>query len=331
MAEEAEVINLNVVTINDNGKNFELITKCTDPEQLFLDEKNFVPMLDQLKVVSRGLIADVHTKDGIAQRKTLNSKLASLKNAIEDEGKKVAAALKAKPKIVDGTRKKVKDTIEMLQEEVMAPIKAIEARQEEIEQIALIPGSAIGCPVDGIKQYIEILEDHVHDEEYWDESFAQAIDTINEARKQLNSMLAEAEKAEAEKRELEELRAKQAEAERLLREKAEAEKREAEEKLRKAQEEAEAAKREAEDAKRKQAEAEAASGVMQGGIAKVKNDAEKTKAQMLFPDDKAEYRRMCNREALEDMVANSGITEDQAKAVITAIVKNKVRHIYMMY
>lgn len=331
MKEETEVINANAVTINDNGKTFEIVTKCTDPEQIFLDKMNFVPMLDQLKAVAKGLVADVHTKEGIAQRKSLNRKLASLKNAIEDEGKKVAAALKAKPKIVDGTRKAVKDTIEMLQEEVMAPIKAIEARQEEIEQIALIPGSAICCPIDGIKQYIEMLEDHVHDEEYWDESYAPAIDAINEARKQLNAMLAEAEKAEAEKRELEELRAKQAEAERLLREKAEAEKREAEEKLRKAQEEAAAAKAEAEEAKRKQAEAEQNSEVVQGGIAEVRKDAENTKAKMLFPEDKAEYKRMCNREALEDMTECSGITEEQAKAVITAIVKNKVRHIFMMY
>ena len=98
---EAEIVNVNAVELSDNGSKFEITTKCTDPEQLFLHEENFVPMLQQVKKIARGLIADVHTKEGIAARKSLNRKLSSLKTAIEDEGKKVAAALKAKPKIIE--------------------------------------------------------------------------------------------------------------------------------------------------------------------------------------------------------------------------------------
>lgn len=328
---EAEIINPNAVEITDNGTKFELTTKCKDPEQLFLHDENFVPMLEQVKKIARGLVADVHTKEGIAARKSLNRKLAGLKNAIEDEGKKVAAALKAKPKIVDATRKRVKDTLEMLQDEVMAPIKAIEARQAEIEEIRCIPGSAIGCPIEGIKQYIAILDEHVHDEQYWDESYTAAFDAINESRRQLNDMLAAAEKAEKERLELEALRAKQAEFERAEKEKAQAALREAEEAKRKAQEEAEAARKAQAEAERKQKEAEAASKAMEStDMLKVQVDAQKTRNNMLFPDDQAYYRKTCKTEAKEDLM-KLGLTEEQARNVVIGILTNKVRHTAMVF
>ena len=69
---------------------------------------------------------------------------------------------------------------------------------------------------------------------------------------------------------------------------------------------------------------------MQGDAQKAIKDAEKTKSEMLFPEDQQTYKRTCNREALEDIKA-CGIDEDKAKAIITAIVKGKVRHIVMMY
>lgn len=328
---EAEIISPNAVELTDNGAKFEITTKCKDPEQLFLHDENFVPMLEQVKKIARGLVADVHTKEGIAARKSLNRKLAGLKNAIEDEGKKVAAALKAKPKIVDATRKRVKDTLEMLQEEVMAPIKAIEARQAEIEEIRCIPGSAIGCPIEGIKQYIAMLDEHVHDEDYWDESYTAAFDAINESRRQLNDMLAAAEKAEKERQELEALRAKQAEFERIEKEKAQAALREAEEAKRKAEAEAEEARKAQAEAERKQKEAEAASKAMEStDMLKVQADAQKTKNYMLFPDDAAMYRKTCKTEAKEDLM-KLGITEEQARAVVLGILNGKVRHTAMVF
>ena len=330
-AEEAQVISTDTVDVRDNGKSFEIVTACSDAEKLFLDKKNFIPLIENVKGIARGLVADVHTEEGIKARKELNRKLSSLKTFLDDEGKKVSDELKRKPNIVLDTRKTLRDTIQMLQDEVMAPIKAIEARREELEIIANLPGSAIGCDSAGIAQYLEILEEHVHDEKYWDESFRESVDAIAEARRQLNDMKAAAEKSERERKELEELRARQVEFERKAREEAEAKQREAEEQVRKAQEAAEQAKREAEQARQEAEAAKEASGVIQGDIAAVRRDAEKTKADMLFPDDQKMYKRTCNREALEDMTKCAGITEDQAKAIITAIVKNQVRHIFMMY
>ena len=69
--------NNSLITINETDKSFEITTTATDMEGLFLDKKNFVPMLDILKDRVRNLVADVHEKDGIAVRKSLNRKLRS--------------------------------------------------------------------------------------------------------------------------------------------------------------------------------------------------------------------------------------------------------------
>ena len=338
---DVEVMNTNAVTLNDNGTKFEIVTKCTDPEQLFLDKQNFVTMLEQCKLIARGLVADATTKEGAATRKALSRKLAGLKNAIEDEGKKVAAALKAKPKIIDATRKAVKDTLEMLQEEVMKPVKEIEDRKNEIIEISNLPASAIGCDSYGVQDVMSVLESHAHDEAYWKESHAEAVAALNESRRQLNAMLETQLKQEEQQREYERLKAEEAERNRKAAEEAARAKAEAEEAKRKA-EEAERARIAAEEAQKKaEAEAERAKQqaenaratvnvVQSGNAAQVIKDSEQTKAQMLFPDDNALYRKMCKTEAKEDLM-KCNLTEEQARDVVIAILSGKIRHVAMMY
>lgn len=338
---DVEVMNTNAVTLNDNGTKFEIVTKCTDPEQLFLDKQNFVPMLEQCKLIARGLVADATTKEGAATRKALSRKIAGLKNAIEDEGKKVAAALKAKPKIIDATRKAVKDTLEMLQDEVMKPVKEIEARQNEIIEISNLPASAIGCDSYGVQDVLNVLEGHAHDEAYWKESYTEAVASLNESRRQLNAMLETALKQEEQQREFERLKAEEAERNRKAAEEAAMAKAEAEEAKRKA-EEAERARIAAEEAQKKaEAEAERAKQqaenaratvnvVQSGNAAQVIKDSQQTMSKMLFPDDKAMYRKMCKTEAKEDLM-KCNLTEDQARDVVLAILSGKIRHVAMMF
>lgn len=328
--------NNSLITINETEKSFGITTTATDMEGLFLDKKNFVPMLDILKDRVRNLVADVHEKDGIAVRKSLNRKLAGLKNRIEEEGKTVAAALKAKPKKIDDTRKNVKDTIQMLQDEVMAPVLAIEARKNEIVEISNIPALAIGCDSEGIKQIIEQLHGHDHDLDYWDESFAEAQETIREAERQLKDMLAGAEKAEADARELEKLRAQQAEMERLQREEAERKQREAEAALRAEQEKARKAQEEAEIARREKAIAEAKAAEAQKKAEEVYNmdnsgkelaDDAATKNGLLFPEDSKAVRNAAMLEARED-ICKAIDDEFLAGELVKSIMKGEIRHIY---
>ena len=320
--------NTSLITINETEKSFEITTTATDMEGLFLDKQNFVPMLDILKDRVRNLVADVHEKDGIAVRKSLNRKLAGLKNRIEDEGKAVAAALKSKPKLVDNTRKNVKDTIQMLQDEVMAPVLAIEARKNEIVEISNIPATAIGCDSNGIKFVIEQVKAHEHDLDYWDESFEEAQSEIREALRQLNDMLASAEKAEADARELEQLRAKQAEFECLQREEAERKQREAEEQLKKAQEEAENARKAQAEAEARATKAEAEAKAVTEGVS-VDSDRENVKSGMLFPEDDKAYRKEVNKKVYAAFLEI--MPEDIAKKLFTAIVKGEISNLRIVY
>jgi len=329
---EAEIVNENAVILIEDGNNLTISTKCNDPEVLFLNKDNFLPLIKSVKSLARNLVADVHTEEGYKARKAMNAKLAKLKNAIEDEGKKVAANLKSKPKMVDATRKVLNDTFEMLQDEVMAPIRAIEARKSEINDIIEMPKYAIGCNSIGCQSVINDIKSHEHDMDYWDESYAEAMNAIDDAIRQVEGIKAVAEKQEAEKAELERLRLQQAEFEKAAREKAEAEKRAVEEELAKARAEAEKAKAEAEKAKaeaeianKKAIEAEALTKVDMG-----EKDSANTKDQMLFHDDAKEYKRMVNREVLEDL-QRYGISEDVAKKLITDIVHGKVRHVRVIY
>lgn len=331
---DVEVINTNTVTLNDNGTKFEIVTKCTDPEQLFLDKQNFVPMLQQVKLIARGLVADATTKEGVATRKALSRKLASLKTRIDEEGKKVSDALKKKPNIILATRKEVRDTLEMLQEEVMKPVKDIEARQNEIIEISNLPASAIGCDSFGIQMSINVLESKSQDESYWKESYADAVAAFNEARRQLNAMLDSALKQEEQQREYERLKAEEEKRNRQLAEEAAQAKAEAEEAKRKA-EEAKRALEKAEADARAAAESEARAKatvnvVESGNAAQVLRDAEETKSQMLFTDDKVMYVKMCKTEAKEDLM-NCGLNEEQARDVVIAILTGKVRHVAMMF
>ena len=337
-----------LVSITDNGKNFEIIGKVNNWEDFFLDQKNFLPILNFVKEKTSKLVADPATAEGVEVRKELKKKIAGVIKAIDNKHDEVVKALKAKPKQIDSVRKIVKDTLLLRVEDVMKPVEEIEKRKAEIVEISNHPSIAIGCDSFGIQDVINVLESKVKDEAYWKESYADAMAAVTEARRQLNDMLESQLKREEQQREYERLKAEEAERNRKLAEEAAKAKAEAEEAKRKA-EEAERAKAKAEadaraaaeaearakaDAERakQQAEAARANAIVnvQGNAQKVIKDAAKTKSEMLFPEDQQAYKRTCNREALDDIKA-CGIDEEKAKAIITAIVKGKVRHIVMMY
>lgn len=315
----------NALVIEETEKGFAITNKVNDFESLFLAKENFFGVIDFVKDKVRNLVADVHEKEGVATRKSLNRKIANLKNIIEDAGKNVAAELKAKPKMVDATRKAVKDTLQALQDEVMMPVVAIEKRKEEIVEITNLPATAIGNDSNGIKFVIKQVKAHEHDIDYWDESYKEAQTEIREALRQLNDMLASAEKAEADARELEALRAKQAEFERAEREKAEAKQRELEAQLaeeRKAKEKAERA------AINAQAEAEKAKAEANVDFeAKAVRDAQHTQDNVLFVDDVKAIRDASLREAVAD-IEELFVDTETAQRIVKAIFKGQVRHIY---
>ena len=225
----------------------------------FADGKNLDELYAGIEKTARGLVADPLTKEGASQIKGCARQLASLKKKIDDIGKDVVAELKDLPKKIDANRKKFRDSMEALQDDIRRPVTEIENREDEIEGIKNTHVRLAGANSDQLKAEIDAIRAIPLTEEKWHESLEKATTAIEGEAKALALLMDAALKREDEASELEELRKKREEAERIIREQ-----KIKEEAARKAKEEAEARaaaekarlQREKEDAERRAAEAE---------------------------------------------------------------------------
>lgn len=227
----------------------------------FKDGANLDCLYNVVETKARALVADVTTADGVSKIKSTARQIASIKKRVDDIGKDVVAELKDLPKQIDANRKKWREDMEALQDEIRKPVTEIENRQAEIEEIRATHGKMALSGSEEIKAAIETLDKIELTGDKWKESLDAAAAAVKDEKGALEVMLNAALKKEAEARELEELRKKQEEAERIIREQ-----KIREEAERKAREEAEARaaaekarlEREKAEAERKAAEAEKA-------------------------------------------------------------------------
>ena len=227
----------------------------------FRNGVNLDSLYNVVESKARALVADVTTKEGVSQIKSTARQIASIKKRVDDIGKDVVAELKDLPKQIDANRKKWREDMESLQEEIRKPVTEIENRQAEIEEIMETHGKLALSGSEEIKAAIETIDKIELTGDKWKESLDAAAAAVKAEKGALEVMLNAALKKEAEARELEELRKKQEEAERIIREQ-----KIREEAERKAREEAEARaaaekarlEREKADAERKAADAEKA-------------------------------------------------------------------------
>src|SRR5574344_1482666 len=298
--------------ISLNADKFELVGQVTNWEELFLNKENFRQVLIDAQKIGRGLVADPTTKEGCIQIKTMAKKISTLKNLIEEKGKEVAAELKAKPKLIDATRKEVKDTLDRLKGDVLKPLVDIEKRQEQITEIDNMPAQAMMYDSVGIEEQIAKLADlREKGIDYWQESFEDASKSIADSMRQLNEFLLSARKKEAEQKELEELRAQKEAAQKIIQEqeiKKAAE--EAAEKARKAAEEA--ANKRIQEAEQKLKEAESK-------IQKQSNIQSNVSNKLVSRETKTRIK--------ESLIENCFITEYTARAIVIAIIENKIPHV----
>ena len=232
----------------------------------FRNGANLDGLYNVVETKARALVADVTTKEGVSQIKSTARQIASIKKRVDDIGKDVVAELKDLPKQIDANRKKWREDMEALQEEIRKPVTEIENRQAEIEEIRATHGKLVLSGSEEIKAAIESLDKIELTCDKWKESLEDATAAVTSEKGALEVMLNAALKKEAEARELEELRKKKEEAERIIREqkireeaerkaRAEAEARAAAEKARLEREKAEAERKAAEAEKaRKEAE-----------------------------------------------------------------------------
>ena len=232
----------------------------------FKDGTNLDGLYNVVETKARALVADVTTKEGVSQIKSTARQIASIKIRVDDLGKDIVAEISNLPKQINANRKKWREDMEALQDEIRKPVTEIENRQNEIDEIKATHGKLVLSGSEEIKAAIVNLDKIELTSDKWKESLEAATEAVTAEKGALEVMLNAALKKEEEARELEELRKKQEEADRIIREqkiKEEAERRareQAEAQAAKERErhrqEMERAEREKQEAERKAAEAE---------------------------------------------------------------------------
>lgn len=337
----------------------------------FRDGANLDGLYNVVQAKARALVADVTTADGVSKIKSTARQIASIKKRVDDIGKDVVAELKDLPKQIDANRKKWREDMEALQEEIRKPVTEIENRQAEIEEIRATHGKLVLSGSEEIKAAIESLDKIELTGDKWKESLEDATAAVTAEKGALEVMLNAALKKEAEVRELEELRKKQEEAERIIREqkireeaerkaRAEAEARAAAEKARLEREKAEAERKAAEaekaakealereaEARRNQGTASVDFPVFQGAAAAVNNGAQAT-APVKRPSKWTDEQKKVNsailaqfaeiiRESLPKHIAGHSdqgyelAANEAAKEIIKAIACGKIENINVRY
>ncbi len=250
------------------------------------------PLLGKIKEHVLSFVPDVTTKKGRGEIASMAYKVAQTKTLLDNLGKDLTADWKAKAKVVDEERKRMREELDALKDQVRTPLTEFENREKERvadleKRIELIKALAIDVDESGSKLSSKQLAERLVaakgvDIESFEEMVTDAALAKDKAIAALEAHVARREREEAEAAELERLR-KEA-AEREQREREELIRREAEEKVRREAEEA--ARKEREQREREKAEAEAA-------IIREREEAARREAE-------AEARRLADIKAAND-------------------------------
>lgn len=286
-------------------------------------------------------------------------KVAKSKNALDAVGKELSAEAKKTPKVIDAERKRCWDLLEAWQGEVRKPLDDWQAAEDEridqhqavIDELNERGAEAGTYDADYLRNSIAAVEAVVIGE-HLEEFEAEAVRAKDKALTALRAALAVREKQEAEQAELAELRRQQAERDaqderdRIARESAERATREAEQRAQAERDAAAQRERElelqAERAKREKLEAQQRAEQAERD-AQAKADAAAAAERQRQADEQARIQREADaREAdiahktavlsgIKQAFMRSGITEDQAKAVINMIRKGEVPSVSISY
>lgn len=288
-------------------------------------------LLARIRAEAVTLVPNVKTVAGRKEIASIAYKVSRSKTAIDDAGKALVADLKKQTGDIDSARKKARDTLDALRDEVRKPLTDWEEEQARVERERVEAEERARAAAEEARlAEIARKEEEIRARE-------EAVRAAEEAERQR----AAAEQAERERVERE-ARLQAEAAENAKREAAAAVER-AEREAREATERAgrEAAKAEqrakdaAERAEREKAEAVAAAERRAQDEADRAERERQAKADAQRKADEAraadvEHRRSINRAAMAALIAQ-GISEDDAATVITAIVQGKVPAVAIRY
>ena len=294
----------------------------------------------------KDLVPDTSTLKGRKEIASLASKVAKSKTYLDGIGKDYVAELKAIPKAVDAERKRMRDTLDDLKETVRKPLteweEAENARvmRHEANLTAIIE-SGTWATNHWMDMNIEAMVDLVVEYETeaitgsWEEYASDAGKAKDVAISALTEAIEKRQAYDAEQAELAELRKLQAEQEQkdrddaLRREGEERAKREAEEAVQAGIVAKENAERRAKEADERAADQAIAAAKQERERIEAEQNAEKEAAANR--ERNTQHKGRINRAVVSALMEETGITEIQAKAVVSSIAKGRITHVEISY
>jgi len=320
-------------------------------------------VLQKIKIQVSTIVPDVETAKGRKEIASVAHKVARSKTALDELGKSLVEEQKKKLAKVDAERKKVRDFLDDLKEEVRKPLTDWENAEaervqrhkdnlEEIQQAGEYSKSHwIELSAETIRDRLMEIEAEVIDSS-WDEFEQEAAQSREIALEQLRGALEMRKNHDREQAELAELRAqnearaKADEEERLRKEGEERARAVAEAAQMRAVREAEEARIAAEEAKAREEQAkkdaaEAAERAEREKIAAAERAREEERQRQAEAQRKEEeaakareadkkHRGKVNKAAKEAIIA-LGIEAVQAQAVVEAIVRGSIPNVSIKY
>lgn len=332
------------------------------PSELFVGA-GVDALISKIEEEARKALIDVSTEAGRKNCASIAYKISRSKTLLDDMGKELAAEWKARSAKVDAERRKIRDRLDALKDEIRKPLTDFEnTESERVAQHEKFIAAIGSLPVfDGFQPTTKDIQDRLgaitsYMQRDWQEFGKRATEVSDAARANLQAQLTARQKYDADQAELQRLRDEQAKRERAAHEEAirkeaaeaaelAAAKVVAEAKAREeaAQKAANQARQDADKAasdaaaKAKQAQADATEREARAKEAATKAEREriereqreKVAAAAKREANKNHYAKI-NNEALEALCA-VGIEYASSKAAIEAIAKGQVPHVTISY
>lgn len=291
----------------------ELIkVEIKNPMDLFTVPGKVDPLLKAIQEEVKKHEPDISTATGRKEIISLASKVAKSKTYLDDMGAALVEDMKKQVKVVDGSRKKIRDFLDELKEETRKPVtdweNAEKARVANHEKNVLdlidlgrsvVQGYKLG--LDTLKTNLHILKSKTIDKT-WEEFQVRAEKELKSSIDALTVAIADAEKYEAEQAELKKLREDKEIQERADREKKIADQAAENERLR------------------------------------IQREKEKEDKDRIAREKDVSHRRSINKEvhsALKEILSRNFMEPDKleeaAKAVVIDIAQGKVPHLKIHY
>lgn len=316
-------------------------------------------LLSRIAEEARSLVPDTSTKKGRDAIASNAHKVARSKTYLEEIGKGYAAEIKELPKRVDAERKRVRDILQALQDEVRAPLteweRAEAALQAEADALVhiILAKDLDAMSSDDLRLQISGLETLVVPAHFTAPQQAVVRNALGHQALALQKALSAAIHREAEAAEAARIQAEAAEKARRVREEQirqeakEAAEREILARTARAQLEAEEAKAAAASAIAEQEAAAArAAAQHEANIERARRETEQRiaeenaakarEAERLALAEKsaretAEAKKACHREALDALIDQTGMDYAEGKGIIKMIIQGLIPHVRFEY